>query len=597
MTGSHGENEITWLDDRQNRERTRDSTKHMKTFVMSILTALFGILLVSFRLLSRSCQATGAAIQDAYSWSRIFAIGRGLRLSTVLISRIITWPFRFTGSISRAILGAKIWWICRKYSERVIAWIAHRPIANVFSVARYMIEITLWQVRAICSRFSICRHAVIVVISTCFLFSSTNFSFKTHAGPLSDMKEAMYWIDKIIEIIAEQTAEGLLEYNRLRDDISNYKLDIKCQGGENFKRYFKFSQKGYSKDSTLKIGQKIDIEVSNPERIGHFEIAEGTEKTYNSESGEWESRPIPKGLWENYLGYVNYAYTREVHHVKVKFVYHCGEDEYFPYGPDGISDWTYKGFYTVYHGTNLQRPTDEYIYNDIIQSMRSRGVIWGDPEGEDSYLDVAEVELAGKHVETKWEDYCDPTVIVFTRNVLTRSGAANVAVKTELISDRDYVVRHKCEIGRIQLNSDGSFTFGDHVAEYVHKDVPTGGTDLRKYELTTGLGNECYYSVRPDIVGTAVRWLVPTKHANCPHQCAVHDSYSTVPEITNPTCVVYSYSSYVDHHQIAPYIFVEERNCVVHGDGDKGRICARNRYSGIGVRQRLDYPIKEDENP
>ena len=68
----------------------------------------------------------------------------------------------------------------------------------------------------------------LVIMSIGFMCFSVNFTSKTHAVGLDEIKEVWYWVDKFIEVVLEKAVDGLAEYNRLINEIDDYELIITC---------------------------------------------------------------------------------------------------------------------------------------------------------------------------------------------------------------------------------------------------------------------------------------------------------------------------------------------------------------------------------
>ena len=154
----------------------------------------------------------------------------------------------------------------------------------------------------------------LVVMSICFMCFSVNFTFKTHAVGLDEIKEVWYRVDKIIEVALEIAVDGLVEYNRLINEIDDYKLIIICQGGEIYKREYIKTTTRY-RDGILDWGEKITVRLEDPSSMGVFVNAVGKFEDYNPETGEWirdYENLIPRIDWETkYLINGNYSFTKK----------------------------------------------------------------------------------------------------------------------------------------------------------------------------------------------------------------------------------------------------------------------------------------------
>ena len=441
----------------------------------------------------------------------------------------------------------------------------------------------------------------LVVMSIYFLCLFVNFTSRTHASAISDIKEVWHWIEKIIKIDAENTFESLAEHNRLKNDLDDYKLNIICNGGKIFSRQYTRKTERYTRDGTLDWGERITVELSNPfaRVMGVFLTSKGNVKHYDSESGEWIKKPIPKKDWEDeYIRNGNYSFTEEQYFIDYKLLYR-GED-YAPYGADGISEWIDADFvWTVLFDSFRTKPSEILMHAQIKYHLRNK-YTW---VGANLDYDIAEVRLAGIYQSMDENYRCDPAVSVFTHTILeVKDDAANNDVKTELTKPRDYIVRLKCEFTMMWNQRNIKFEIPTRMkTSYRYLKVPAGGVGASTHEYVTDLFNGERYSVAPSIEGNAKRRLVATKHAHCTHKCEIHDDYSSEQTISNsecrPVCQLYNVLenplSRTGGTLLNPY---EEYNCVIHGDGDLSRVCADNRTRRISAKQAYSIHVNRIED-
>ena len=430
----------------------------------------------------------------------------------------------------------------------------------------------------------------LVIMSICSMCFSVNFTSKTHAIGIDEIKEVWYWVDKLIEVGLELAVDGLAEYNQLTEVIEDYKLIINCQGSEIYGRSYINQVRRYGRDGNLDVlewGQDIEVELSNPSSMGRFGTSKGIARDYGEDTEwEWKASRIPRGNWDKYIRNGNGIGTEERHVVQYKLRWLGEGHAPSAFDADGISEWIDADFdWAVYHGTYAGRPSEGFINRQIKNYLQNK-YAWN------SYYDVAEVRRVGIWQTTRVENWCDSTVTVFSDTTLEVSNnAGNQSVETELLEPREYTVRVKCEITPLW---DFLRIPTELRVSYWHEDITVGGTGISLDNSTmTPLGNGERYSVVPNVAGSAKRRLVATQHANCIHRCEIHDDYSTDQTITNPACrpVILAVTTGIAS---GGYYVPDGFNCRIHGDGNLDSVCAANRTRGFSVKQEYHYPRKEN---